>query len=182
MFCQVARCGKHAVAVVWKNIVPLDLCEEHGERYRKEYRKHFSPMVDLLSQKWMVQWSAASGRLTDVAEALRQCGAPSFVVSWQSSWLQMVEAEVLNDGHDQVGVKPPSVSSYSKPGKPLALPEHATRAGQAAIARRRTEDDELEKKLQADATEYQRGRRMELELELRTKRRVAARKEAVRET
>jgi hypothetical protein len=73
---------------------------------------------------------------------------------------------------------PKPYPGYTLP--PIVLPEHATRAGQAAIAKRNREQAALEAQLKSDVEEYARGRRMELELELRTKRETEKRKAQVK--
>jgi hypothetical protein len=124
------------------------LCAGHRTRFRKAHYKHFHGVSHL-------------------AEEARYA-------TWVATWAQQMDAELESD----VRLPPePPKSSYAEYASKLAnLPEHATQAGQAAIAKRNKEQAALEKQLAADAAEYARGRRMELELELKTKREAEKRK------
>jgi hypothetical protein len=111
-------------------------------------------------------------------------------VTFMSTWIQMVDAELLNSGVGaQKGVMSvdgvwvpegteaprPSYPGYT-PRKAGPLPEHATKAGQAAIAKRQAEQELLERKLAAETAEFNRGQRQVLELELKTRRAAEARR------
>lgn len=195
MKCLIPRC-KAEVVVSRKPRngllpPPLDLCGPHQNRYRKAYREHFQPMFDRLSKKRrrVVNGRPAPSRPEDVVAAW--ASGSSREKSWQATWLQMVDLELLNEGmggqkgtwekRDGVEVWVPEGSTPrpSYPGYARlpsgSLPEEAYPEGQAAIAKRNAEQRRLEQQLAADAAEYQRGRRMELELELKTKRLVEQR-------
>lgn len=176
MKCSVPRCPEQVVAPSTGRrkgrLVPpaLDLCKDHRRRFEREYDHHYAPAVDELKKRWKSSHKVTQERLAAVCEALVNAG---HVKSWMSTWLQMVDLEMLNAGNGtQEGLllSPPKPSVSITPVKRTDLPEHATREGQAAIQKREAEQQLLEKKLAADRAEYERGRRMELELELKTKR------------
>lgn len=96
------------------------------------------------------------------------------VESWRATWMQMVDAELLNA---KSAAPEPSKGYSNYASRPVNLPESATKAGQAALDKRAKEQNKLEAQLALDVADYARGRRMELELELKTKRAVAARTE-----
>ncbi len=176
MKCSIPRC-EHPPAPParkrkWHLIAPqLDLCEAHGLRYAKEFNRHFEPLVSKLSRRWKVQPKIAQERMDAVLQELAASGT---LRSWQSTWIQMVDDEILNSLKEPS--EPPKSSQPVSP--PLVLPEHATREGQAAIAKRKVEEDELEHKLKGDIAEFMKGQRQVLELELKTKREAEAREKA----
>jgi hypothetical protein len=137
----------------------LKFCEPHQDRYLKAERRRLR-----------------------AAKSMSAPHAATFI----STWVQMVDAELLNSGvgaqsFDGVwvpeGTEPPrpSYPGYT-PRKAGPLPEHATRAGQAAIAKRAAERDLLERKLAAETADFNRGQRQVLELELKTKRAAETKK------
>lgn len=86
--------------------------------------------------------------------------------SWLATWIQMVDLELQNA---LVAPPAPPKSSYFTYPK-ISLPLVATKAGQVQVKRELKEMDLLEAQLALDVVEYTRGRRMELEYELREKR------------
>lgn len=198
MSCAVPRCGKDVSPVVKRKgrlaAPPMDLCAEHRSRYEREYRRHYAQLIAHLERQWKVGRKTARERADAVIDALSQL---AHVKSWQNTWLQMVDLELLHAGHGggqrvretKDGYVPevdsnaprPSVTGITPvPAARTALPERATRDGQAAIAKREAEQQLLERRLAADRAEFDRGRRMELELELKTKRAVEIREAAKR--
>lgn len=129
----------------------------------------------------------ARARAAEVVQAWATNGTAR-TKSWVATWVQMVDLELLNDpsvkkvlGAQKVklsesgewvpddGAKPSSFPAYAKK-KEGPLPEGATRAGQAAIAKRAAEEEALTKKLHADTVEFARGQRQLLEFELKGRR------------
>jgi hypothetical protein len=110
--------------------------------------------------------------------------------------MQMIDLELLNSGQGgqkgrwetvdglevwvpESGARPTPRPSYpGYPQKRAELPEHATREGQARIAKREAEQQLLEQRLAAETAEFHRGQRMVLELELKTKRATEAMRKA----
>jgi hypothetical protein len=170
----------------------LRLCDSHGKRYVKDWRIHFMPVITKLSKKWLVRRGIAQGRTEDVLRALSD---EMHTASWQATWVQMVDLELLNQGHGgqrgrwetvdgaEVWVpegepKPrPSYPGYPRKA-PERLPEAAYPEGQRAIAKRVAEQQLLEQRLAAETEAFQRGQRQVLELELKTKRATEAMRKA----
>jgi hypothetical protein len=146
------------------------LCRAHGSRQRVDFWHHCGK--------------------------LKQALGPAQQRSWQATWLQMVDLELLNvgigaqrgdwkmiDGVDvwvPIGTEPrpsqPASYPHYSARPPGPLPEHATKAGQAAIAKRLAEQELLERKLAAEISDFSRGQRQVLELELKVKRATEAKK------
>lgn len=197
MKCSVPRCKEEAVVPrkPRRELTPpeLDLCKVHRDRYVRDYRRHFQPMLDALKKKPPQRRVVRGRKPVHAPEALVQAWASSSSAreqSWLATWLQMIDNEILNnplskffgaekgkwsdDGKTWIpeGSAAPRPSAYpgyvTKPRDPL--PEHATRAGQAAIAKRAAEQDLLERRLAAEIADFQRGQRQVLELELKVKR------------
>lgn len=198
MSCAVSRCGKDVSPVVKRKgrlAAPLiNLCGEHRPRYEREYRRHYVQLIAHLERQWKVGRKTARERADAVIDALSQL---AHVKSWQNTWLMMVDMELLHAGHgggqrvretkegyvpevDPNAPRPSVVGITPVPAMRTPPPESATRAGQAAIAKREAEQQLLERQLAADRAEYDRGRRMELELELKTKRATEQLREAAR--
>lgn len=170
MKCTIPRCGEQSEGASERDQKhvppPLALCTPHQNRYRNDYRLHCS--------------------------SFRQSHTEAQARSWQATWIQMVDLEMLNvgigaqrgewatvDGVDvwvPEGTAAPNASyPHYKARKPDPLPEHAYRSGQAAIAKREAEQQLLERKLAAETQEFNRGQRQVLELELKTKRATESR-------
>ncbi len=142
MKCLVPRCPTPGLDPQKQNI-PIPLCKVHRDRYRKAYGRH---------------WHSHGSHV----------GEEGRYASWVATWLQQVDEELLNELSLPPERTKPSYPGYSLP--PVVLPEEATRAGQTAIATRGNEQAALEAQLKADISDYARGRRMELEHELKMKR------------
>lgn len=196
MKCILFRCPREAVAApaaTKKLIRPplMDLCAEHQRRYQRDYTKHFKPLVMKLAKRWLTGNGVAQSRAEAVVEELQDEG---HLKSWQAHWMQMIDLELLNAGHGAGGVKgemkvvdgqevwvpqaeiqprpsaPTHPSAVAEYARKTTLPEHATQKGQSAIARRLAEEMLLERRLQAETAEFQRGQRAVLTQELKTKR------------
>lgn len=198
MKCTVFRCNREPVAPPRpKNgfLQPprLELCGEHQVRYRKDYTKHFGPLVDRLAKRWMVSRGVAQSRAQAVVDELL---SENRVRNWQAHWLQMIDLELLNAGHgghrvkwdDALGAyvpegsepRPSAPSAVREYLKPTQLPEHATREGQVAIQKRAAEEALLESQLKAQTEEFARGQRAVLTQELKVKREVELRRAAAK--
>lgn len=201
MKCLVPRCKAEAVDPPRdrKNfqVPPLPLCGEHQKRYRKEYHRHFDPIIRGLSKRWKVGIEVVKGRVHDVFD---ESAKASRLMSWQATWVQMVDLELLNSGNalgtqkgrwqtidgEEVWVPDGSTPRPSAP-RPSAppgsvkeryarLPEEATDAGKAAIAKRQAEENLLEQRLRHETAEFAKGQRQVLELELKMKREAERRR------
>lgn len=179
MKCRVARCPAEALAAAPKvkrgGLIPplLALCAPHAARYAREYDRHFKPIVLRLARRWLVRNGIAKDR---VGAVLEEMGNEARLLSWQATWLQMVDLELLQAGGALGSSKVDEGPPKPKPsvGQRAQLPEHATRAGQAAIAARAADAAQVDQQLQADLQAYAKGRRMELEHDLRVQRREEA--------
>lgn len=188
MKCSVFRCPSAAVdyfvGIRKGRLHPpeVPLCAAHGKRYAEEFHRHFSPMVARLSRRWQI---ARRQTLARVEAVLSEMDREMRRRSWQATWLQMVDLELLNSGEGllvtkgRMGANGEFMADGAEvPPRPsatrLALPEHATRAGQAAIAARAADAAQVERQLAADVDAYAKGRRMELEYELREQHRQEA--------
>lgn len=198
MKCAVPRCPIVGVVVPNRRSVDVGpaappMCSAHRDRFIRSFRQHFESMRSKLtkgSKHHVVKARAA---------ALIQAWAVSNnakIKSWVATWVQMVDLELLNSGSglgvqkgrlsetgefvpDGAEVRLPSYPSYAKK-KEAPLPEHATRAGQAAITKRVAEQELLERRLAAESADFIKGQRQVLELELKTKRAAELRASAKR--
>lgn len=147
----------------------LPLCRVHGARQRADFWYHCGK--------------------------LKRALGPAQQRSWQATWIQVIDLELLHSGEgaqsqkgdwkmvDGVDVWVPAGSEAPRPSYPGyavkkadPLPEHATRAGKAAIAKRIAEQELLERRLAAETADFNRGQRQVLELELKVKRETEARR------
>lgn len=127
---------------------PIPLCPPHRVRYGKAYARHWHQKSHLGDEKRYA--------------------------SWVATWLQQMDLELINE-YVLPPERPRPYPGYDLP--PIVLPEEATRPGQTAIAKRNKEQAAMERQLAQDIADYSRGRRMELEHELKMKR-IEAQKEA----
>lgn len=126
---------------------PWNLCAQHTARHRTAFKHHFS-------------------KSPSVREFDSNAVSEKAAESWFATWVQMVDLEMQNE----LKAPPePAKSSYFTYPK-VTVPAHATKAGQAALKIQAKEQDLLESQLAMDVADYARGRRMELEYELREKR------------
>lgn len=139
-----------------------DFCGSHQAEYQAALKLHFGPLATELQERWKIPRSKVWQRIDSVLQSEHY----AHFTSWRATWLQMVDNELLN----AMTLPPePPKSSYFKPHPPIVMPQEAYRAGQAKLAANAVERKKLEAQLDSDVADYRRGRRMELELELKTK-------------